>query len=59
LLWDIDRFDLNDDEVQKYITWFSNHYSSSLTDNRNFNRSRIGFFKNISEKWIKEMRESK
>ena len=57
LLWDIDRFDLKDDEIQKYIAWFTTHYSSSLTNNRNFNKTRIKFFKEISEKWIVEMRK--
>lgn len=56
LLWDIDRFGLEGEEIQKYITWFSTHYSSSLTNNRNFNKNRIKFFKEISEKWIEEMR---
>jgi hypothetical protein len=59
LLWDIDRFELSDSEIDDYIEWFAKHYSSSLTDNRNFNKNRIEFFKKTSEKWLKEMREQK
>ena len=59
LLWDIDRFGLTDpEEIQKYIQKFTENYSSSLTTNRNFNKSRIGFFKIISEKWLQEMRDN-
>lgn len=58
LLWDIDRFNLTEQEIPDYIAYFNSHYSSSLTDNRNFNRNRIRFFKRYSEHWLQEMRES-
>lgn len=56
LLWDIDRFGLEEKEAQEYMHLFTNYYTSSLTNNRNFNRNRIKFFKTTSEKWLLEMR---
>lgn len=55
LLWDIDRFNLNGEDIQKYIQIFNDNYTSSLTSNRNFNAQRIIFFKEKSEEWVKEL----
>ena len=55
LLWDLGRFNLNNEQQKKYIDLFSSKYSSSLTNNRNFNRNRIRFFKNFSDDLLKEI----
>jgi hypothetical protein len=55
LLWDIGRFKLDGDKRDKYIRTFASKYSSSLTNNRNFNRNRIRFFKNFSENLLAEI----
>lgn len=56
LLWDLDRFNLNEVESAEYVQLFSEKYSSSLTSNRNFNRNRIRFFKNFSETLLSEIK---
>jgi len=55
LLWDIDRFQLEGNDIQKYIEIFTKNYTSSLTTNRNFNSQRILFFKEKSEEWVQEV----
>lgn len=58
LLFDIYRLDLTDEEVQSYIGLFSAKYGTHLyTENRNFNKRRITFFKNYGENvLLKELR---
>ncbi len=58
LLWDIDRFNLEGDDIQAYIQIFTDNYTSSLTNNRNFNSQRIIFFKEKSEEWVKQLHKT-